>query len=67
VIQNNRNLAEHYAVASMAIYNHYRWRAYLKDKFDSREEIWSHLSSDPAWQSNYLRSESLIKHLNTWC
>jgi phosphatidylserine/phosphatidylglycerophosphate/cardiolipin synthase-like enzyme len=67
VIQNNRNLAEHYAVASMAIYNHYRWRAYLKDKFDSGEEIWSHLSSDPVWQSNYLRSQRLIKHLDIWC
>jgi phosphatidylserine/phosphatidylglycerophosphate/cardiolipin synthase-like enzyme len=67
VIQNNRNLAEHYAVACMAIYNHYRWRAYLKDKFDSGEEIWSHLSDSTNWQSNYLQSQRLIKHLNTWC
>jgi len=67
VIKNNRNLAEHYAVACMAMYNHYRWRAYLKDKFDAGEEIWSHLSDDPVWQSNYLSSERLIKHLNIWC
>jgi phosphatidylserine/phosphatidylglycerophosphate/cardiolipin synthase-like enzyme len=67
VIKNNRKLAEHYAVACMSMYNHYRWRAYLKDKFDSGEVIWSHLSSDPAWQSNYLRSKRLLKHLNIWC
>ncbi len=67
VIQNNRKLAEHYAVACMAIYNHYRWRVYLKQKFDSGEPIWSHLDDNPNWQSNYLRSPRLIKHLNTWC
>lgn len=67
VIRNNRKLAEHYAVACIAMYNHYRWRAYLKEKFDKGEDIWSHLSDDPKWQSSYLRSGELIKHLNTWC
>lgn len=67
VIRNNRKLAEHYAVACMAMYNHYRWRAYLKEKFDAGEDIWSHLSDDPKWQSDYLRSNQLMKQLKTWC
>jgi len=67
VIRNNRKLAEHYAVACVAMYNHYRWRAYLKEKFDKGEDVWSHLSDDPIWQSEYLRSSQLIKHLSVWC
>jgi phosphatidylserine/phosphatidylglycerophosphate/cardiolipin synthase-like enzyme len=67
IIQNNKKLAEHYSVACMAIYNHYRWRAYVKDKFDKGEIIWSHLSDDPIWQTNYLKDSRLIKHLSTWC
>lgn len=67
VVQGNRQMAEHYAVACMAIYNHYRWRAYLNDKLAAGQEIWSHLSNDPAWQADYLRNGRLITHLNTWC
>ena len=67
VIHGNKKLAEHYAVSCLAIYNHYRWRAYLKDKLESGETIWSHLSAEPEWQSKYLQSERLIRHLKTWC
>lgn len=67
VVQANKEMAEHYAVASMAIYNHYRWRAYVKDKIAAGQEIWSHLSDNPAWQSEYLRNGRLTNHLNIWC
>ncbi len=67
VVEANKEMAEHYAVACMAIYNHYRWRAYVKDKLAAGQEIWSHLSNNPSWQADYLRNGRLINHLNTWC
>lgn len=67
VVQANKEMAEHYAVACMAIYNHYRWRAYVKDKLAAGQETWSHLSNNPSWQTDYLRNGRLINHLNTWC
>ena len=67
VIQGNRALAEAYAVACMATYEHYRWRAYLKDKFDAGEKPWSHLNKSPAWQNHYLASAQLKRHLALWC
>jgi phosphatidylserine/phosphatidylglycerophosphate/cardiolipin synthase-like enzyme len=67
VIEGNQELAEAYAVACMASYEHYRWRAYLKDKFDAGQKPWSHLSSSPGWQQKYLASEELRQHLELWC
>ena len=67
VVQANKEMAEHYAVACIAIYNHYRWRAYVKDKLAAGQEIWSHLSKNPSWQADYLRNSRLLNHLNTWC
>jgi phosphatidylserine/phosphatidylglycerophosphate/cardiolipin synthase-like enzyme len=67
IIHNDRALAEAYAVACMSTYNHYRWRAYVKEKADAGQSIWSHLSSDPAWQNSYLQSKKLKKHLDLWC
>jgi len=65
VIDGNKALAEAYAVACLATYSHYRWRAYVKDKTEARENVWSHLSSDPRWQTEYLNSERK-KHLQVW-
>lgn len=67
VIEGNQELAEAYAVACMASYEHYRWRAYLKDKFDAGEKPWSHLSDSAEWQQKYLASERLKRHLELWC
>ena len=67
VTKGNQSLAEAYAVACMATYEHYRWRAYLKGKIDAGEKPWSHLSSSPGWQQKYLSREGLKHHLELWC
>jgi phosphatidylserine/phosphatidylglycerophosphate/cardiolipin synthase-like enzyme len=66
VIHGNRPLAEAYAVSCLATYSHYRWRAYLEEKTRAHEKPWSHLSSDPNWQAEYLSKERK-KHLDLWC
>lgn len=67
IIRGDRAVAEHYAVASMAIYSHYRWRAYLQEKSVKKEKIWSHLDSSPVWQASRLADERTISHLKKWC
>jgi len=67
IIEGNQELAEAYAVACMSTYEHYRWRAYLKDKVDAGEKPWSHLGASPSWQNRYLASTALKKHLELWC
>ena len=66
VIHGNKNLAEAYTVACLATYSHYRWRAYVKDKTDAGEEVWSHLSDEPGWEGQYL-TPLRKKHLEVWC
>jgi phosphatidylserine/phosphatidylglycerophosphate/cardiolipin synthase-like enzyme len=65
VIHNAKELAEAYAVACTSIYEHYRWRAYVKDKFFAGQKPWSHLSSDTKWQNNYL-NDNLKSQLALW-
>ncbi|HEV8428975.1 MAG TPA: phospholipase D-like domain-containing protein [Pyrinomonadaceae bacterium] len=66
VITGNKSLAEAYAVACLATYTHYRWRAYVKEKTEADESIWDHLSPDPAWQNDCL-SDAVKKTLSLWC
>jgi phosphatidylserine/phosphatidylglycerophosphate/cardiolipin synthase-like enzyme len=67
VIRGNKKLAQHYAVACIATYAHYRWRAYLNEKIKEGGNFWSHLSVAPTWQKTYLNSERLLRHLKEWC
>lgn len=66
VSQGNKSLAEAYAVACLATYEHYAWRAYVKDQADKGKPIWSHLSTDPVWQQSYLTPRRK-DHLSHWC
>ncbi len=65
VIHGSRELAEAYAVACLSTYEHYRYRAYVKDKFDKGEKPWSHLSTETEWQERYLNKQ-LISQLKLW-
>lgn len=66
VVNGNKEMAEQYSVACLSIYNHYRWRAYIKEKLDAGENIWSNLSDTPDWQSYYL-TDSIKKQIAVWC
>lgn len=67
VIRGNKKLAQHYAVACISMYNHYKWRGYLYSKALKNEKPWSHLNTDPSWQQFYLGNPRSIKHLKFWC
>ncbi|GAA3962813.1 phospholipase D-like domain-containing protein [Mucilaginibacter dorajii] len=67
VIKGNKKLAQHYAVACMATYDHYRWRGYLDAKLKAHQNVWSHLNPDPVWQQSYLGGTRLLRHLKEWC
>jgi hypothetical protein len=66
VIHGNRALAESYAVTCLSTYQHYAWRAYVKDQQAAGKQIWSHLSADPSWQKHYL-TQKRQEHLAHWC
>ncbi|WP_022724339.1 phospholipase D-like domain-containing protein, partial [Rhodopseudomonas sp. B29] len=66
VVRGDRALAEAYSVACLSTYEHYAWRAYVKDSQEAGRPIWSHLSDDPAWQSRYLTTRRK-DHLDHWC
>ena len=66
VIHGNRAVAEAYAVACLATYEHYRWRAYVKEKSIANEPVWDHLSASPDWQSDCLTNE-VKQVLSLWC
>ena len=66
VIHGNRALAEAYAVACLSTYEHYRWRAYVKERSDADEPIWDHLSDSSAWQEECL-TDAVKQTLSLWC
>lgn len=66
VISGNQKLAEAYAVACMATYAHYRWRAYVAEQAAAGKTIWDHLDSDDTWQSRNLTAAQKL-HLKLWC
>jgi phosphatidylserine/phosphatidylglycerophosphate/cardiolipin synthase-like enzyme len=66
VVYRNKALAEAYAVACLATYQHYAWRAYVKSRKANGKSVWSHLSTDPSWQQSYLTPQRK-DHLSRWC
>lgn len=67
VIKGNKKLAQHYAVACISTYAHYRWRAYVHDTLAAGKKPWSQLNSDPIWQNSYLQNPRTLKGLQEWC
>ena len=46
----NKALAERYAVNIMSVYQHYRWRAYVRQSKAEHKSPWEHLTKSPDWQ-----------------
>lgn len=53
VIRNSRQLAQAYLVNCLAVYEHYRWRAYIADSIHQGKTPWSHLDRSPDWLDKY--------------
>lgn len=50
IIKGNKVLAQRYAVNIMGVYQHYRWRAYLKDCAGQGKTPWQGLVKSDRWQ-----------------
>jgi phosphatidylserine/phosphatidylglycerophosphate/cardiolipin synthase-like enzyme len=50
IVEGNRRLAEEYAVNVLSVYNHYRWRAFLRDAARAGVTPWDGLRKDDRWQ-----------------
>ena len=66
VVHGNKALAEAYAVACLSTYEHYAWRAYVRERQMAGKTVWSHLSTDSSWQQQYL-TQQRKDHLSHWC
>ena len=51
IIKNNPELAQRYCVNIMSAYQHYRWRAYLKNCLENGIEPWQGLKKSDDWQN----------------
>jgi hypothetical protein len=63
IISGNKELAERYCVNIMATYQHYRWRAYLKECEANGTSPWQGLKKSAEWQDNEI---SKNKELQFW-
>ncbi len=57
-------MAERYAVHIMGVYQHYRWRKYLKDSRAHRRSPWDSLRPDAGWQSKL--TDARQRELSVW-
>ncbi len=65
IIYRDKKLAEAYAVHIMAVYNHYRWRAYLQKMKVEEKNPWRGLEKGDKWQ-NRLESATQQSEFNFW-
>jgi phosphatidylserine/phosphatidylglycerophosphate/cardiolipin synthase-like enzyme len=66
VIRGSKALAMAYAVNCIAVYEHYRWRAYVNQAAGQQRQPWSHLAADGNWLDNYIESPARRQMLNFW-
>jgi phosphatidylserine/phosphatidylglycerophosphate/cardiolipin synthase-like enzyme len=50
IVKGNKALAQRYAVNIMSVYQHYRWRAYVRQAKAENKSPWEHLTKSPDWQ-----------------
>ena len=51
--QDLRGLAERYAVNTMGVYQHYRWRAHVQECAARGVSLWQGLARSDRWQARY--------------
>lgn len=57
-------LAERYAVHIMGVYQHYRWRKYLRDAKSSGRSPFANLAAGDKWQSKL--TDTRQRELSVW-
>jgi phosphatidylserine/phosphatidylglycerophosphate/cardiolipin synthase-like enzyme len=59
IVRKQRALAEAYAAHVMSVYQHYRYRSYVRDTLARGEKPWSALDDDDKWLETELKSKAL--------
>ena len=66
VVRGNQLLAEAYVTNCQAVFDHYRWRKYVADCAKQGKQPWDHLTDDPNWLANYVKTPSRKATLDFW-
>lgn len=57
IIRGHKRLAEKYAVHVMSVYQHYRFRSYIRETLAAGKKPWSYLDDDDQWLKDELVSK----------
>jgi phosphatidylserine/phosphatidylglycerophosphate/cardiolipin synthase-like enzyme len=58
IIRGHKKLAEAYAVYVMAVYQHYRYRSYIRETLAQGKTPWSYLDDNDQWLKEELKSKA---------
>jgi len=59
IIRGHKQLAIAYAVQVMSVYQHYRFRSYVREQLAAGKKPWSYLDDDDQWLKEELKSKAL--------
>ncbi|HEX9121360.1 MAG TPA: phospholipase D-like domain-containing protein [Terriglobales bacterium] len=58
IVRGHKDLAKAYATYVMSVYQHYRYRSYIRETLAKGEKPWSYLDDDDQWLKNELKSKA---------
>src|SRR5712692_8650313 len=58
IVRGQKKLAIAYAVYVMSVYQHYRYRSYIREMLAQGKTPWSYLDDDDQWLKNELKSKA---------
>ena len=64
IVRGHKKLAIAYAAYVMSVYQHYRFRSYIREMLAQGKTPWSYLDDDDQWLKNELKSKAL--EINFW-
>jgi phosphatidylserine/phosphatidylglycerophosphate/cardiolipin synthase-like enzyme len=64
VVRGQKKLAIAYATYVMSVYQHYRYRSYIRETLAAGKKPWSYLDDDDQCLKNELRSKA--QEINYW-
>lgn len=58
IVRGHKDLAKAYATYVMSVYQHYRYRSYIRETLAKGEKPWSYLDDDDQWLKDELKSKA---------
>jgi len=59
IIRGHKKLAQAYATHVMSVYQHYRFRSYIRETLAQGKDPWSYLDDNDKWLKNELKTKAL--------